>query len=45
MQRIKLFIGQDVIYIVTSGRVKTPKSILLPTFIKTVTNNTELLTF
>ena len=32
----------DLVYIVTSGWVKTPKSLLLPSVIKTLTNNTEL---
>ena len=40
---IKYSIGQDIIYNLTSGRVKTPKSVLLPSVIKTLTNNTEII--
>ena len=35
--------AQDLVYAVTRGRVKTPKSILLPRVIKTLTNCTELI--
>ena len=41
--RLKYSFAQDLIYSVTNGRVKTPKSILLPTMVKTLTNNTELI--
>lgn len=40
--RFKFSIGQDLVYTVTDGRVKTPKSILFPCAVKTLTNNTEL---
>ena len=39
--RLKLSFSQDVIYAVTHGKVKTPKSILYPYAIKSLTNNTE----
>ena len=38
-------LGQDIIYAVTKGRVRIPKSILLPSIFKTLTNNTELSIF
>ena len=41
-ETIKLSFAQDIVYAVTKGRVKTPKSILLPTIIKSLTNNTEI---
>ena len=37
-------LAQDLIYTVTGGRVKTPKSLLLPSFVKALTNNTEIIT-
>ena len=39
---IKYSIAQDIVYNLNSVRVKTPKSILLPSVIKTLTNNTEI---
>ena len=41
--RVKLSLAQDIVYHVTNGRVKTPKSILFPCMVKSLTNNTELL--
>ena len=41
--RLRLSIAQDIVYIVTEGRVKTPKSVLLPSNIKQLTNNTEII--
>ena len=41
--RICYSFAQDIVYAVTNGKVKTPKSILLPTMIKSLTNNTELI--
>ena len=41
--RLKYSFAQDLIHSVTNGGVKTPKSILLPTMVKTLTNNTELI--
>ena len=41
--RIRLSLAQDVVYNVTEGRVKTPKSVLLPTVVKQLTNNTEII--
>ena len=43
VQRLKLSIGQDIVYTVSRGRVRTPKSILFPYAIKSLTNNTELI--
>ena len=40
--RLQHSLPRDIVHIITSGRVKTPKSLLLPSFIKTLTNNTEL---
>ena len=42
--RLKLSIGQDIVYAVTNGKIKTPKSILYPSVIKSLTNFTELIT-
>ena len=41
--RLRLSIAQDIVYIVTKGRIKTPKSVLLPSSIKQLTNNTEII--
>ena len=40
---MKLSIMQDLVYNVTRGRVKTPKSVRLPSIVKNLTNNTELI--
>ena len=40
--RFKFSLVQDLAYIVTERRLKTPKSILFPCAIKTLSNNTEL---
>ena len=40
---LKQSYGQDIIYGVSNGRIKTPKSILLPSCIKSLTNCTELI--
>ena len=40
--RLRHSLAQDIVYIVTSGRVERPKRLLLPSFIKIVTNSTEL---
>ena len=42
-ESLKLSFAQDNVYAVTNGRNKTPKSILLPTLIKSLTNNTEII--
>ncbi len=36
--------AQDLIYTVTAGRVKTPKSLLLQCVVKSLTNNAEIIT-
>ena len=41
--RIKLSLTQDIVYNVSRGKVKTPKSFLFPAVIKALTNNTELI--
>ena len=41
---LKLSMAQDIVYNITRGRIKTPKSILLPSMIKALTNSTELIT-
>ena len=41
--RLKQSFAQDLIYSVTNCKVKTPKSILLPTMIKALANNTQLI--
>ena len=41
--RICYSFAQDIVYAVPNGKVKTPKSILLRTMIKSLTNNTELI--
>ena len=41
--RLRYSLGQDIIYAATKGRVRTHKSILLPSVVKTLTNNTELI--
>ena len=40
---IRLSLAQDIVYSVTEGKVKTPKSVLLPTVVKQLTNNTEII--
>ena len=41
--RLRHSLTQDIVYIVTKGRIKTPKSVLLPNIIKQLMNNTELI--
>ena len=43
ISRICYSFAQDIVYAVPNGKVKTPKSILLRTMIKSLTNNTELI--
>ena len=42
LARLKFSVAQNI-YIVSEGRIRTPKSILLPTMVKTLTNCTELI--
>ena len=44
VNRLKLSIGQDLVYAISNGRIKTPKSILYPYAIKSLTNSTKLIT-
>ena len=37
-------IGQDLVYAISNGRIKTPKSTLYPYAIKSLTKNTKLIT-
>ena len=41
--RLRHSIAQDIACIVSNGKVKTPKSLLLPSIIKQLTNNTEII--
>ena len=41
--RVCYSFAQDIVYAVTNGKVKTPKSIVLPAMIKSLTSNTELI--
>ena len=41
--RLRYSFGQDIIYAATKVRVRTPKSILFPSIVKTLTNNTTLI--
>ena len=41
--RLRQSLAQEIVYIITKGRIKTPKSVLLPYIIKQLTNNTELI--
>ena len=43
VQRLKLSIGQDIVYAVSRDRVRTPKNILFPYAIKSFTNNMEMI--
>ena len=44
VNRLKLSIGEELVYAISYGRVKTPKSILYPYTIKSLTNSTKLIT-
>lgn len=41
--RLKNSLSQDIVYSVSNGAIKTPKSILLPAVIKALCNNTEVI--
>ena len=43
VQRLVNSFGQDLVFGVTCGQVKTPKHILLPHAVKSLTNNVELI--
>ena len=43
VQRLVNSFGQDLVFRVTCGQVKTPKHVLLPHAVKTLTNNVELI--
>ncbi|KAG1682044.1 hypothetical protein GQR58_011368 [Nymphon striatum] len=43
VQRITISFNQDVVYAVTNGLEKTPKHVLLPYAIKSLTGNVELI--
>ena len=43
MQRLTASFGQDLVYAVTSGKVKPTKHVLLPVAVKTLTGNVELI--
>ena len=42
-QRLNQLFTQDLVYAITNGPVKSPKSVLYPYHIKSLTNNTELI--
>ena len=42
-QRLNQSFTQDLVYAITNGPVKSPKSVLYPYHIKSLTNNTELM--
>ena len=39
--RLKLSLSQDIVYSVSNGKIKTPKSVLFPSVVKSLCNNTE----
>ena len=41
--RVKHSITQDIVYIVSNSKVKTPKRLLLPSITKQATNKTEII--
>ena len=41
--RLKHSITQDIVYTVSNSKVKTPKTLLYPSIIKQLTNNTEII--
>ena len=41
--RLKESFGQDIVFCVTNGAIKTPKSVLFPSVVKGICNNTEVL--
>ena len=41
---LKLSVGKDFVYAIINGQIKTPKSILYPYAIKSLTNSTKLIT-
>ena len=44
VNRLKFSIGQDLVYAISNGWIKTSKRILYPDAIKSLTNNTNLIT-
>ena len=43
VNRLRLSVGQDLLYAISNGTLRTPKSILFPYMIKTFTNCKELI--
>ncbi|CAB4043920.1 Hypothetical predicted protein, partial [Paramuricea clavata] len=41
--RLSNSICQDIVYIVSNGNIKTPKSVLFPVVVKSLCNNTEVI--
>lgn len=41
--RLKLSLSQDIVYSVSNGKIKTPKSVLFPSVVKSLCNNTEVI--
>ena len=42
IMRLKNSIAQDIVYCVSGGKTKSPKSVLFPTVVKTLCNNVEV---
>ena len=43
MIRLKNSVAQDIVYAVSNGTIQTPESVLFPTVVKSLCNNTEVL--
>ena len=41
--RLKNSVAQDIVYAVSNGTIKTPKSVLFPTVVKSLCNDTEVI--
>ena len=41
--RLKNSVAQDIVYVVSNRTIKTPKSVLFPTIVKSLCNNTEVI--
>ena len=42
--RLMLSIAEDIIYATSKGKIRTPKNILLPSLVKSLTNSIEMIT-
>ena len=41
--RLKNSVAQDIVYAVSNGTIKTPESVLFPTVVKSLCNNTKVM--